>query len=78
MDGLDDVENSMLYYNQAIILYHLRQYTEAISIGEKLYQFIEPFGKCRSFHSLVKCFVGSRMFICVALVIITLWLVKAK
>ncbi|XP_043922578.1 CCR4-NOT transcription complex subunit 10 [Protopterus annectens] len=43
MDGLDDVENSMLYYNQAVILYHLRQYTEAIEIGEKLYQFIEPF-----------------------------------
>ncbi|KAL7976754.1 hypothetical protein Chor_008703 [Crotalus horridus] len=43
MDGLDDVENSMLYYNQAVILYHLRQYTEAIIIGEKLYQFIEPF-----------------------------------
>ena len=44
MDGLDDVENNMLYYNQAVILYHLRQYTEAISVGEKLYQFIEPFG----------------------------------
>uniref|UniRef100_A0A8C5NVH9 CCR4-NOT transcription complex subunit 10 n=1 Tax=Jaculus jaculus TaxID=51337 RepID=A0A8C5NVH9_JACJA len=43
MDGLDDVENSMLYYNQAVILCHLRQYTEAISVGEKLYQFIEPF-----------------------------------
>ncbi|XP_026542355.1 CCR4-NOT transcription complex subunit 10 isoform X1 [Notechis scutatus] len=43
MDGLDDVENSMLYYNQAVVLYHLRQYTEAIIIGEKLYQFIEPF-----------------------------------
>ncbi|XP_040820026.1 CCR4-NOT transcription complex subunit 10 isoform X8 [Ochotona curzoniae] len=43
MDGLDDVENSVLYYNQAVILYHLRQYTEAISVGEKLYQFIEPF-----------------------------------
>ncbi|XP_066861939.1 CCR4-NOT transcription complex subunit 10 isoform X3 [Kogia breviceps] len=43
MDGLDDVENSMLYYNQAVILYHVRQYTEAISVGEKLYQFIEPF-----------------------------------
>ncbi|XP_059674608.1 CCR4-NOT transcription complex subunit 10 isoform X4 [Gavia stellata] len=43
MDGLDDVENSMLYYNQAVILYHLRQYAEAISVGEKLYQFIEPF-----------------------------------
>ncbi|XP_069068085.1 CCR4-NOT transcription complex subunit 10 isoform X2 [Pleurodeles waltl] len=45
MDSLDDVENSMLYYNQAVILYHLRQYSEAISIGEKLYQFIEPFGR---------------------------------
>lgn len=44
MDGLEDVENSMLYYNQAVILYHLRQYTEAIAVGEKLYQFIEPFG----------------------------------
>uniref|UniRef100_A0A6I8QGI7 CCR4-NOT transcription complex subunit 10 n=1 Tax=Xenopus tropicalis TaxID=8364 RepID=A0A6I8QGI7_XENTR len=45
MDSLDDVENSMLYYNQAVILYYLRQHMEAISIGEKLYQFIEPFGR---------------------------------
>uniref|UniRef100_A0A1A7WM88 CCR4-NOT transcription complex subunit 10 n=1 Tax=Iconisemion striatum TaxID=60296 RepID=A0A1A7WM88_9TELE len=43
VDGLDDVENCLLYYNQAIILYHMRQYSEAISIGEKLYQFLEPF-----------------------------------
>uniref|UniRef100_A0A4W4FP95 CCR4-NOT transcription complex subunit 10 n=1 Tax=Electrophorus electricus TaxID=8005 RepID=A0A4W4FP95_ELEEL len=43
IDGLDDVENSILYYNQAIIHYHMRQYSEAISIGEKLYQFLEPF-----------------------------------
>ncbi|XP_066539855.1 CCR4-NOT transcription complex subunit 10 isoform X3 [Hoplias malabaricus] len=43
IDGLDDVENSILYYNQAIIYYHMRQYSEAISIGEKLYQFLEPF-----------------------------------
>ncbi|OCT75907.1 hypothetical protein XELAEV_18031093mg [Xenopus laevis] len=43
IDSLDDVENSMLYYNQAVILYYLRQHMEAISIGEKLYQFIEPF-----------------------------------
>ncbi|XP_037129806.1 CCR4-NOT transcription complex subunit 10 isoform X2 [Syngnathus acus] len=45
VDGLDDVENSFLYYNQAIIHYHMRQYSEAISIGEKLYQFLEPFEK---------------------------------
>uniref|UniRef100_A0A8D3DH12 CCR4-NOT transcription complex subunit 10 n=1 Tax=Scophthalmus maximus TaxID=52904 RepID=A0A8D3DH12_SCOMX len=43
VDGLDDVENSLLYYNQAIIHYHMRQYSEAIAIGEKLYQFLEPF-----------------------------------
>ncbi|KAG8442894.1 hypothetical protein GDO86_011632 [Hymenochirus boettgeri] len=43
MDSLDDVENSMLYYNQAVILYYLRQHMEAISVGEKLYQFVEPF-----------------------------------
>lgn len=45
IDGLDDVENSFLYYNQAIIHYHMRQYSEAISIVEKLYQFLEPFEK---------------------------------
>uniref|UniRef100_A0A674NZ60 CCR4-NOT transcription complex subunit 10 n=1 Tax=Takifugu rubripes TaxID=31033 RepID=A0A674NZ60_TAKRU len=42
-DGLDDVENSLLCYNQAIIHYYLRQFSEAISIGERLYQFLEPF-----------------------------------
>lgn len=45
VDGLDDVENSLLYYNQAIIHYYMRQYSDAISIGEKLYQFLEPFEK---------------------------------
>uniref|UniRef100_A0A8K9WX41 CCR4-NOT transcription complex subunit 10 n=1 Tax=Oncorhynchus mykiss TaxID=8022 RepID=A0A8K9WX41_ONCMY len=33
----------LLYYNQAIIHYHMRQYSEAIAIGERLYQFLEPF-----------------------------------
>ncbi|CAI5678380.1 unnamed protein product [Oreochromis niloticus] len=45
VDGLDDVENSLLYYNQAIIHYYMRQFSEAICIGEKLYQFLEPFEK---------------------------------
>uniref|UniRef100_A0A8C4HWP9 CCR4-NOT transcription complex subunit 10 n=1 Tax=Dicentrarchus labrax TaxID=13489 RepID=A0A8C4HWP9_DICLA len=44
VDGLDDVENSLLYYNQAIIHYHMRQFSDAISVGERLYQFLEPFG----------------------------------
>lgn len=50
IDGLDDVENSLLHYNQAIIHYHMRQYSEAIFIGERLYQFLEPFG---TFSSLL-------------------------
>ncbi|XP_076745785.1 CCR4-NOT transcription complex subunit 10 isoform X4 [Maylandia zebra] len=45
VDGLDDVENSFLYYNQAIIHYYMRQFSDAICIGEKLYQFLEPFEK---------------------------------
>ncbi|CAN9514198.1 unnamed protein product [Ophioblennius macclurei] len=53
VDGLDDVENSLLYYNQAIIHFHMRQYSEAIAIGEKLYQFLEPFEK----FAQVVCFL---------------------
>lgn len=49
-DGLDDVENSLLYYNQAIIHYYLRQFSEAISIGERLYQFLEPFGRLGKYN----------------------------
>lgn len=55
VDGLDDVENSLLYYNQAIIHYHMRQYSEAISIGEKLYQFLEPFGMFLCFKYEEEC-----------------------
>lgn len=53
-DALDDVENSLLYHNQAIIHYYLRQFSEAISIGERLYQFLEPFGR-----------LGSSSFCCI-------------
>lgn len=58
IDGLDDVENSILYYNQAVIHYHMRQYSEAISIGEKLYQFLEPFGM---FHN-ANCYGSAASF----------------
>ncbi|XP_057690436.1 CCR4-NOT transcription complex subunit 10 isoform X2 [Corythoichthys intestinalis] len=58
VDGLDDVENSLLYYNQAIIHYHMRQYSEAISIGEKLYQFLEPF----VWHGIMLLFVLEEKF----------------
>ncbi|XP_070575337.1 CCR4-NOT transcription complex subunit 10-like [Ptychodera flava] len=41
-DNLEDVDHAILFYNHAIILYHLRQYREAAKILEKLFQFIEP------------------------------------
>uniref|UniRef100_A0A8C4R381 CCR4-NOT transcription complex subunit 10 n=1 Tax=Eptatretus burgeri TaxID=7764 RepID=A0A8C4R381_EPTBU len=43
VDGLDDVENGTTFYNQAVVLYHLKQYVEAIALMERLYQVIEPF-----------------------------------
>uniref|UniRef100_UPI00358FC8C4 CCR4-NOT transcription complex subunit 10 isoform X2 n=1 Tax=Myxine glutinosa TaxID=7769 RepID=UPI00358FC8C4 len=43
VDGLDDVENGTTLYNQAVVLYHLKQYVEAIALMERLYQVIEPF-----------------------------------
>ncbi|KAG7235206.1 hypothetical protein INR49_003087, partial [Caranx melampygus] len=73
VDGLDDVENSLLYYNQAIIHYHMRQYSEAISIGEKLYQFLEPLAGV--WHPVIVLFVLEEKFaqaVCFLLVVVLL------
>ena len=49
-ESLEDVDHSVLYYNQAIILYHLRQYRASLNILDRLFQF-DPLGtstgKCR-------------------------------
>ncbi|XP_035678985.1 CCR4-NOT transcription complex subunit 10-like [Branchiostoma floridae] len=42
LDGLEDVDNGVLYYNQAVVRFHTRQFQEAANILEKLFQFIEP------------------------------------
>ncbi|XP_033754532.1 CCR4-NOT transcription complex subunit 10-like isoform X2 [Pecten maximus] len=41
-ESLEDVDHSVIYYNQAVVLYHLRQYKAALNILDKLFQFIEP------------------------------------
>lgn len=41
-ESLEDVDHSVLFYNQAIILYHLRQYKAALAILDKLFPFIDP------------------------------------
>lgn len=41
-DSLDDVDNSVLVYNQAVVLYHLHQYNAALHVLERVVQFLEP------------------------------------
>ncbi|XP_067652107.1 CCR4-NOT transcription complex subunit 10-like isoform X1 [Haliotis asinina] len=41
-DSLEDMDHAFVYYNQAVILYHLRQYRAALSLLDKLFQCIEP------------------------------------
>ncbi|XP_038068340.1 CCR4-NOT transcription complex subunit 10-like [Patiria miniata] len=42
VDSLEDTDHAILFFNHAIILYHMRQHHEAIRILEKLFQIIEP------------------------------------
>ncbi|XP_063908299.1 CCR4-NOT transcription complex subunit 10-like [Zophobas morio] len=42
VEKLDDVDQCIVHYNQAILLYHQRQYTNAIYIMDRVYKFIEP------------------------------------
>ncbi|XP_075216340.1 CCR4-NOT transcription complex subunit 10 [Lycorma delicatula] len=42
LDALEDVEYCVIYYNQAVLLYHLKQYTSALKIMNKVFTFIEP------------------------------------
>ncbi|XP_022345104.1 CCR4-NOT transcription complex subunit 10-like [Crassostrea virginica] len=41
-ESLEDVDHSVIYFNQAVILYHLRQYKAALNILDRLFQYIEP------------------------------------
>ncbi|XP_023227229.1 CCR4-NOT transcription complex subunit 10-B-like [Centruroides sculpturatus] len=42
VETLEDVDHCILFFNQAIILFHLHQYHATITILDKLFQFIEP------------------------------------
>jgi len=42
--NLEDVDQCIVYYNQAVILYHLRQYSKSFNILDKLCPLIEPMG----------------------------------
>lgn len=42
---LEDVEQCALFYNHAVVLYHLKQYNLALKIIKEVFTFIEPMGK---------------------------------
>lgn len=42
VDSLEDVEHCVVYYNQAVLLYHMKQYNAALNIVNKIFSFIEP------------------------------------
>ena len=44
LDAIDDVEKYVMRYNQAILLYHTRQYEAALRIINRLFTFVEPMG----------------------------------
>lgn len=49
IDKLDDVDHCLLHYNRAVLLFHQRQYDEAVRVMEKVYKFIEALGKKQGF-----------------------------
>nr|KAG5707465.1 hypothetical protein BaRGS_011969 [Batillaria attramentaria] len=42
VDGIEDVDNAVMYYNQAVLNYHTRQYHTALQVLSKGFQYIEP------------------------------------
>jgi CCR4-NOT transcription complex subunit 10 len=45
LDGIEDVENAVMFYNQAVVYFHLKQYRAALAVLDKGFQYIEPPGQ---------------------------------
>ncbi|XP_029211498.2 CCR4-NOT transcription complex subunit 10-like isoform X1 [Acropora millepora] len=41
-DDLDDIDMAHLLYNESVIYFHLRQYTKALPLLERLFKIVEP------------------------------------
>lgn len=44
IDSLEDLENCIYYYNYAVLLYHLKNFTKSLAVINKVYSFIESLG----------------------------------
>jgi len=52
--AVDDVDQCIIYYNHAVILYYLKQYKAAFAVLDKVMQFIEPMGMNSSLYVNVR------------------------
>ncbi|UYV63583.1 CNOT10 [Cordylochernes scorpioides] len=43
LDGMDDAEHAALLYNKAVLFFHNHQHQAALTITQKLWQFVESF-----------------------------------
>lgn len=41
-EDIDDIDTAYLLYNESVIYFHLRQYTKALFIVERLFKIVEP------------------------------------
>ncbi|KAJ7323151.1 CCR4-NOT transcription complex subunit 10 [Desmophyllum pertusum] len=41
-EEMDDIDTAYLMYNESVVYFHLRQYTKALSILERLFTIVEP------------------------------------
>ncbi|XP_054710214.1 CCR4-NOT transcription complex subunit 10-like [Uloborus diversus] len=62
IEVLDDVDNCVVLYNQAVLLFHLHQFHAAISILDKVFQFIEPLDETLGKNI---CFLLLELYLCV-------------
>ncbi|XP_015906148.1 CCR4-NOT transcription complex subunit 10 [Parasteatoda tepidariorum] len=62
LESLDDVDSCVALYNQAIVMFHLHQYHSAISILDKVFQFVEPLEENLARNV---CFLLLELYLCV-------------
>lgn len=59
-EELDDIDTAHLLYNESVIYFHLRQYTKALQILERLFKIVEPLEESLGYKI---CFLLSEIYL---------------
>ncbi|XP_073243315.1 CCR4-NOT transcription complex subunit 10-like isoform X3 [Porites lutea] len=59
-EDIDDIDTAYLLYNESIIYFHLRQYTKALVILERLFKIVEPIEETLGYKI---CFLLSEIYL---------------